>query len=917
MTQTYKKKLIEVAIPLDAINTAAGIENNIHTGLPANLHTWWSRKPLGVARATLFASLVNDPSEDCNTSDEEEHRRAHLFRIIERLADVNVDEDVLAEARSEIAKANNGEIPRFWDPFCGGGSLPLEALRLGMEPIATDLNPVAVFITRVLVELAPKYANRSPINPHSTTAELVSGRSAYEGLKEDLLHYSEKVGTSLAKALGAHYPAIALPDDQGNASVAPIAWIWSRTVECPNPSCRAHSPLVNKFWLSTHKGNEAFVEPIFDKATRRFRFNICHDGQPRDGTVTRSGAVCLACNNPISFDYIRSEGVAGRIGYQMMAVVADGPRSRVYLAPTKEQEEAAETEPPATAPESALPASALGFRVQKYGLVRHRDLFTNRQLLALSSLADSVAEIREEVLRASEGDEGYADLIQAFLALSLSRVAQTNNTLVRWLVRTSGTSKGTPAFDRQIVSMVWEFSEGNLLGSSVGSWSAAVRNPITALKCLPVTGVAGKAVQADAADNALDITNVAISTDPPYFDAIGYADLSDFFYIWLRKAIGKTHKDLFGTLLAPKAEDLSAALGRSDIPRKAATQRFLDRLSAAFERIHEAASPDVPVTIYYAFKQVDSSDNANGRGGNLKSSGWATLLESVINAGFQITGTWPLRTESVSRLRAIGSNALATSILLVCRKKLDTAGVISRAEFLRALRKELPSALAELQSANIAPADLPQAALGPGMSMFSKFDAVLEGDDQPMKVGAAIDLINAELDEYLGGVQGEFDAETRFALSWYAQWGLAVGPFGDADSLARTRGISVDSVKHAGVVESAAGKVRILKRDELDPEWDPATDSHLTVWECCQHLIRKLEEEGEFAAAALLKRIGPAKADAVKDLAYCLYDICANKRQDAKEATAYNALIAVWTELTRQAATMPMTTGAGQIELNV
>lgn len=916
-----KKKLIEVAIPLEAINTAAGVENNIHTGLPSNLHTWWSRKPLGVARATLFASLVNDPSEECESAEEEEARRAHLFKIIAQLADVEsgASEAVLAEARSEIAMANNGKMPRFWDPFCGGGSLPLEALRLGLEPVATDLNPVAVFITRVLVELAPKYARRAPISPNSTSVELVSGRSPYEGLKEDLLYYGEKIRASLNNKLGTLYPAISLSNTKAKQSTAPVAWIWSRTVECPNPSCRARAPLVNKFWLSTHKGNEAFAEPIYDGKNRRFRFEVRQNGQPRDGTVMRSGATCIACSNPIPFDHIRSEGVAGRVGYQMMAMVADGPRSRVYLPPTKDQEEAADIEPPASAPETSLPPSALGFRVQKYGLVRHRDLFTNRQLVALSHLADAIAAVRGEVLTASGGDTGYADLIQAFLALSLSRVAQANNTLVRWRVRTTGTSKGEAAFDRQIVSMVWEFSEGNILGNSVGSWNTALRNPLTALKCLPTAGEIGRAVQADAADNDLHIKDVVISTDPPYFDAIGYADLADFFYIWLRRAIGETHRDLFGTLLSPKEEDLSAPLGRSEIPRRVATNQFLERLSAAFKQIHAAACADVPVTIYYAFKQTDSADDANANGGNSQQSGWATLLESIMNAGFQITGTWPLRTESGTRLRAIGSNALATSILLVCRKKLeqDALNVISRAEFLRALKRELPPAIAELQAANIAPADMPQSAIGPGMGVFSRHKAVLESDDSPMNVNTALQLINRELDEYLGGVQGEFDADTRFAITWFEQNGLKAGDYGTANNIATARGISVDRAKHAGIVESSGGKVRILSRDELDDEWDPEGDHHLTVWECLQHLVRKHEKDGISSDTVVLLKKIEAKAEAVKDLAYCLYDISANKRKDAKEATAYNALIADWTELTRQAAAIYDTNGDHQIRLGI
>lgn len=405
-TNNTKKKLIEVAIPLEAINAAAGVENNIHTGLPANLHTWWSRKPLGVARAALFASLVNDPSEDFDSEQEEEAYRAHLFRIIERLADVNAgtDQEVLDQAKVEIAKSNGGKMPRFWDPFCGGGSLPLEALRLGLEPIATDLNPVAVFITRVLIGLAPKYYNQEPINPKSSKAELVSGRSPYEGLKDDLLYYGEKVGSVLSNELQGLYPGYSRQDTAEQIEASPIAWVWARTVECPNPSCRALAPLVNKFWLSTHKGNEAFVEPVYEgPGVRKFRFEIRKNGQPKEGTVSRAGAICLACSNPISFDHIRSEGVAGRVGHQMMAMVADGPRSRVYLAPTAEQEAAANVEAPANAPESALPGSALGFRVQKYGLTRHRDLFTNRQLFALSCLADAIADIREEVLTVSGG----------------------------------------------------------------------------------------------------------------------------------------------------------------------------------------------------------------------------------------------------------------------------------------------------------------------------------------------------------------------------------------------------------------------------------------------------------------------------------------------------------------------------------
>ena len=920
MSKPYKKKLIEVAIPLDAINEAAGRENNIHTGLPSNLHTWWSRKPLGVARATLFASLVDDPSTTSSSQEEESANRERLFSIIEQLADVQsgMNPELLRQAQEEIKRSNGGKLPSFWDPFCGGGALPLEALRLGLAAIGTDLNPVAVFATRVMIDLAPRHAHHRPVNPPDKGLRAISGEVAFEGLKRDVIHYGELIGERLASSMSELYPKAIIKQGSSSSTADIVAWIWARTVECPNPSCRAKAPLVNKFWLSTHKANEAFVHGVYNVEARKFKYEVRTNGSPAAGTVNRNGATCLACSNPISFDHIRSEGLAGRIEYQLMAMAADGPKNRLYLPPDEQNEEIANNCVPSGEPETNLPQSALGFRVQKYGIVRHKDLFTKRQLTALAQLADAIAAIRSELISDADGDESYADLVQAFLALSLSRVAQTNNTLIRWLVRASGTSKGTPAFDRQIVSMVWEFSEGNLLGSSVGSWKAAIKNPLTALNCFPISAATGKAFQADAASDTPCPSGVVISTDPPYFDAIGYADLSDFFYIWLRRAMGSVHPDIFGTLLVPKDGDLTANLGRSDIPRSVATQQFLDKLGLAFQNIYSMASEDVPVTIYYAFKQTDAAPQSDDeKEVEYIASGWETLLESVIGAGFQITGTWPLRTEAASRLRAIGSNALATSILLVCRKRDHAADSITKAEFIRLLKRELPEAITELRSVNISPPDMPQSAVGPGMSIFSRYKAVLERDDKPMTVRGALQLINRELDESLNNVQGEFDAETRFTLTWFEQNGYSTGDYGTANNIATARGISVDAVKHAGIVESGANRVRIFRRDELQADWDPSLDNHLTVWECCQHLVRKLENYGEAEAAALLRKIGSVRAEAVKDLAYCLYDICSNKRKDAKEATSYNALIAVWTELTRQAAAMPMTTGAGQTEMNV
>ncbi|MBI3325238.1 MAG: DUF1156 domain-containing protein [Nitrospinae bacterium] len=883
----HHKKLIEVALPLDEINKAAHKENNIHTGLPSNLHTWWSRKPLGVARAIIFSSLVDDPGEYL-PEEQAVAKRDELFSIVSRLADVEsrVDEELLAQAKSEILKCNGGHMPTFWDPFCGGGSLPLEALRLGLPSVGSDLNPVAVFITRVLIGLAPKQAFHPPINPGDRKG-LFQGGARFEGLTRDVEQYAPAIHAKLVERMGRHYPEARIPRELGGGQGKVAAWVWARTVACPNPSCRAQTPLVNKFWLSTHVGNEAYVVPVYQREWRTFSFSIHKSGQPPEGTVNRSGGTCLACSNPISFEYIRSEGITGRIGYSLMAMAVESPRGRLYLEPTAE-----------------LPESALGFRVQKYGITKHRDLFTIRQMAALSFLAKTIGDFREDIIRDAGGDVAYADLVQAFLALSLSRVAQTNNTLVRWLIRTSGTSKGTPAFDRQIVSMVWEFSEGNILGDSVGSWKTAVKNPLTALNSIPTSGLVGEAIQHNASSPWERGGGPVISTDPPYFDAIGYADLSDFFYIWLRKAMGSVHRDIFGTMLVPKTADLTCDLGRKNIPKKKATQQFLDRLHAAFEAIRNTASDHIPVTVYYAFKQAEVEASSDAGGGPMAAStGWETLLEGLIRAGFHITGTWPLRTESASRLRAIGTNALAASIVLVCRKRPAGAPSTTKSDFLGALKKELPNALKALQRGNIAPVDLAQSAIGPSMAIFTRYARVLDAEGKALTVREALALINQTLDEVLAEQEGDFDADTRWALAWFEQFGFDTGEYGMAETLSKAKNTSVQGMVEADILVSRGGKVRLLKPAELHEDWDPAADTRLTLWEMVHQLIRVLEQGGETAAASLLAALA-AKAEVARELAYRLYTVCERKKR-AQEALSYNGLVRSWPEIVRLAGQHP------------
>lgn len=904
MTVT-KKKLIEVALPLEAINKFAQEENNIHTGMPSNLHTWWSRKPLGVARAVLFSSLVDDPQGYLGI-EEASRKREKLLTLVSRLArpDCPNDEKLLEEARIEIAKCTEGQTPSFWDPFCGGGSLPLEALRLGLPSKGSDLNPVAVFITRVLISIAPRQGFHPPVNPESHATLLATG-PRFEGLRNDVEYYSSVIRTKLQARIGCSYPDATISDEFQRKQAQVAAWIWARTVICPNPACQALAPLVNKFWLSTHVGNEAYVIPVYNQERSKFEYRISTEGQAPEGTVKQTGAVCLACGNAIPFEHIQNEGVSGRIGYDMMAMAVEGKGRRLYVEPKPIDLAAAEECKPIWEPDSVLPESALGFRVQKYGITRHRDFFTKRQMLALSCIAEEIAEIRDDIIRDSKGDTDYADLVHAFLALSLSRLAQTNNTLVRWLVRTSGTSKGTPTFDRPIVPMVWEFSEGNIFGRSVGSWNAAVKNPLTALNSVPASSVCGEAIQHDASQRMNETGNMVISTDPPYFDAIGYADLSDFFYIWLRKALAKVHTDIFNTLLVPKNMDLTNDLGKKHISKNAATKSFLNKLNASFKTIRDGANDNIPVTIYYAFQQKETMTSSSpGNEPSIVSTGWETLLEALILSGFCITGTWPLRTEAATRLRANRANALASSIVLVCRPRSESAPLATRREFLSSMQKELPAALKTLQQGAIAPVDLAQAAIGPGMGVFSRYAKVLEADGTSMSVRTALGLINQALGEFLSEQEGEFDADTRWALAWFQQFAFGEGPYGDAETLCNAKNTSVAGLVEAGFLWAKGGKARLLRREELHADWDPKTDKRLTIWEIGQHLIRTLQTEGEQAASEILRKLGSGLAENVLVLTYRLHSICDQKKW-TEEAFACNALAASWKEIVRMAGKAP------------
>lgn len=944
-TNNIKKKLIEVAIPLEAINAASAREKAIRHGHPSTLHLWWARRPLAACRAVLFAQLVDDPTshrERFPTHEEQEAERKRLFGIIEELVkwENSTNEEVLERARAEIRKSCGGELPPIYDPFSGGGSIPLEAQRLGLIAYGSDLNPVAVTIGKAMIEVPARFAGREPVHP--SVNERIHYRNA-ENLAEDVRYYGQRLCDEAWKRVGHLYPKVELSKAQGGGSATVVAWIWARTVASPDPAFRgAHVPLISSFILGSKKGRETIISPVVDREAGTYAFkvknsNISKDELSAASIGTKAGKaqdfICLLSKTPITREYVRDEGKVGRLGARLMAVVCEGKNGRIYCDPTDEMQRLAESAGAYadvgvardTFLSGSTPTRAMitGGVCSAYGLSTWGHLFSDRQILTLSTFGDLLDALRSEIERDAtsaeyaddptplrDGGSGalaYAEAISVYLSFAINRSADRGSTLCTW-----DSSPKMEAlrntFGRQAIPMTWDFAEGNPFSGASGNFISNIEWVTKVIEKF-VPAAAGTELQMDA-QTVQYPAGVVISTDPPYYDNIGYADLSDFFFSWMKRSIRSVFPDSFSVVATPKAEELVATQYRHG-SREAADRFFLEGMREAIANMARQSSSAFPATIYYAFKQSEVAQEG------ISSTGWATFLQAVVEAGYAVVGTWPLRTEMANRMIAAGTNALANSVVLVCRKKDSVAEVISRAEFIRALKRELPSAISELQAANIAPADMPQSAIGPGMGVFSRYKAVLESDDSPMSVKAALQLINRELDEYLGGIQGEFDANTRFAITWFEQNGLKAGDYGTANNIATARGISVDSVKHAGIVESAAGKVRIFSRDELEDDWDPEEDRHLTVWECLQHLVRQHEKDGiSHYTAVLLKKI-EAKAEAVKDLAYCLYDISANKRKDAKEATAYNALIADWTELTRQAAAIHDTSGDRQIRLDI
>lgn len=896
----YKKKLIEVALPLDAINAESAREKSIRHGHPSTLHLWWARRPLAAARAVIWASLVDDPSahpEQFSTEKAQEKERRRLFRILEELVkwENSNDKRVLDAAKAEILKSTDGNPPPLLDPFAGGGTIPLEAQRLGLEAHAHDLNPVAVMINKAMIEIPPKFAGQPPVNPEAQRNKLTEDDwSGTRGLAEDVRYYGEWMKRKAFEKIGHLYPKV--KDADGKEHTV-IAWLWTRTVKCQNPACGCEMPLASSFELSKKKGKEAYVQPIIEGKNIRYEVRQ-GKGAPEPPKMGRGAKFrCLCCGEMATPEYIKSEARSGRMGSVLMAIVTDSGNGRAYFSPSDEQVSITGIKKPDEYPSGEMSEDRRAIWCPIYGLDTFDKLFTNRQLIALTTFCKLIIEVRAQIER-DGGSAEYAQALSVYLAFVVDKMTDYHSSVCSWhssrdLIRNT--------FGRQGIPMVWDYAEANPFCSSTGSFDNMLG---WVVKCVAVLPGESKGIvsQHDAQSNH-GMRDIMISTDPPYYDNIGYADLSDFFYVWLRQNFKDVYPDLFRTMLVPKAEELVAIPYRFAGSTEKAKNFFEDGMSSACRQVYAAAVDDVPVTIYYAFKQRDADDNDA-----TASTGWETMLSAIIRAGFCITGTWPIRTEMGSRANGQNANALASSIVLVCRKRPADAPVATRRDFLTTLKRELRPALVNLQQSNIAPVDMAQSAIGPGMAVYSRYAQVLEADGTPMAVRTALQIINQELDQYFSEQDGALDRDTIFCVALYTQYAFREVKFGDVDVLARAKNTSTDRLREKGILFAERGTVRLLQRAEMAAQ---RTFDVSVTWQVVQRLAHALDVDGVEGAAQIVVGLSSENAEKARALAYRLFQT-AERRGWAQEAYAYNTLVTNWREIQEAAAQIKKEQGANQ-----
>ena len=920
-----RRKLIEVDLPLDVINAESAREKSIRHGHPSTLHLWWARRPLAACRAVIFASLVDDPAdcpEEFPDLDAQRAERQRLHDLIQRLVkwENGNDAPLLAAARYEIARSIarsrgdtapadpaavleylNREAKPIYDPFCGGGSIPLEAQRLGLRAIGSDLNPVAVLITKALIELPPKFANRPPVNPDADPMGLTVGRGrnakkipwrGAAGLADDVRYYGRKMREWAYQRIGHLYPQAPLP---GGAAATVIAWLWARTVPCPNPACGVAMPLMRNWQLSTKKNNLHWMKPVIDRDSQSVSFVVQNHnrGIPKSETVNRNSATCLACNGAVTLAYVRQQARGGKMSEIMTCVVAKGDRNRIFMSITPETKKIVSRAAAPWRPQQPMPTTAYLVSGRGYGITHWHQLFTERQLTALTTFSDTLAKVKQLAIHDGAAEE-YANAVVTYLALAVSKMADSNSSFSTYHLPRENVRS---VFARQAIPMVWDFAEGNPFADAAGTWNLVLDKIVKVLEYLPDTNNHGQVHQADAATTIHANNGPVIVTDPPYYDNISYAELSDFFYIWLRPLLREIYPDLFSGIMVPIQEEMIAA------PRFAnAEERFESLLGQSLRLIRERCSPEFPSSIFYAYKQQEQERDG------VTSTGWETMLTALVNAGFQIVGTWPMRTEMSNRANAVAANTLASSVVLVCRPRPENAPVANRGEFIAALGREMPPKLDQLtREAHIAPVDLRQAAIGMGMAVYSRYGSVATLSGEPVTVRQALMAINDAVDAYLRQQAGELDSESRFCLDWLQTHPKGQGDYGTALNLALAYNLSIDErlAQTHRLLQARQGTVSLYGLDDYhtDRAYPPAGEE-ITAWECCLRMAWQMQigdDRGGVAGCVPAARRAGGRLDRVERLARILYDHH-NSRHESQLAVAFNNVVTAWPEITRETA---------------
>nr|WP_247600632.1 DUF1156 domain-containing protein [Cellulomonas hominis] len=868
-------------MPLDEINAACKADKDRKTGTLRNVHKWWAPMPLPAWRALIFAALIDDPEDD--------NQRVYLLDLVKRLvangADLPKPRD-LDEARRVLASQFPDGLPSVVDPFCGGGSTLVEAQRLGLPSYGSDLNPVPTLISRALTEMAPKVWGHPALHPVAGDDSVLwrerpVGSDGLEGLEADLRYYAGLIAERAWETLRPEF---------GPAADVGLTWTWLRTAACADPTCAAEIPLTTSWWLSKRPGDLAWMEPIYAGSTLSIKVMT---GQalgeaPEPTKIGRGGNFnCPRCGSLLYESAVMEQGQSGELGLRLAAVSEDGGRRRTYREPTDADRQAARAvRPPDDIPEVPQPDIARWFSGPRFGLTTFASLFTPRQLLVLATHADLIASLRDEII-GEGGSETWADTIVTFLGLGLGRMAQYQSSQVRWFIDSrSGGGQPLPAFGRHDIPMQWDFAE---LTPRVGAGSlpGAINSMLASFRYL-VEGT-GMVARADARTTKANRPGL-VATDPPYFDAIGYADLSDYFYMWHRRSLRGVHRDLFATMATPKTGELTAIPSHHGKSADQARDYFVEGFTETFHNLQASSADGLPMLVVYASKEQ--------KGGREEETRWSSILTAIINAQLEITGTWPIHGTGGKRMIGLGTNAVAAYIVMVCRPRPADASTCSLADFNRALRRELGPAVRDLQASSILPVDLAQAAMGPGMQIYSRYRAVVNQAGEPVPVEQALRLINTALGEVLDEQEGELDPESRFAVRWWATHGWGSADFGEADKAVRPLGITVDDVKRAQVASALGNKVQLLGRGTLDRNWIPAKDRRPTAWEAVHHLVDRLVDGGgELEAARLMAALG-SLTDASMALAYRLHDIAAKSARTADQER-YNALISAWTELVR------------------